>query len=356
MALPMPDAIMPVDSAHQLTNKILAHYDMHARTLPWRSAPGAPLPDPYRVWLSEIMLQQTTVAAVKPYFETFTARWPTVAALARADDAEVMAAWAGLGYYARARNLLACARGVARDYDGLFPADEAELLKLPGIGPYTAAAIAAIAFGHRAVVMDGNVERVIARYFAVETVMPKAKPELWALAERWTPAARPGDFAQAMMDLGATLCTPKSPSCTQCPIATGCKGRGNPTRFPVKPAKALRPDRHGTCWWIERDGQVLLIRRPSTGLLGGMAALPSCDWRGAPVAPLPATWHHGGDVRHVFTHFTLTLRVMIATVEAVDAAALGGFWHPIDRLDMAGLPSLFAKAAARATIARESFL
>lgn len=336
---------MAVECAPAITNKILAHYDAHARDLPWRALPGAEPADPYRVWLSEIMLQQTTVAAVKPYFARFTKRWPSVAALAAAEDGDVMTAWAGLGYYARARNLLACARKVVADHGGVFPASEAELRALPGVGAYTAAAIASIAFGQRAVVLDGNVERVIARLYAVETPMPKAKPELKVLADTLTPDKRAGDFAQAMMDLGATLCSPRSPACTLCPVVADCQGRADPQRYPVKPAKQPKPHRIGTAYWIEREGAVLLVRRPAKGLLGGMLALPSCDWKGGGDPPIDGVWMDAGQIAHVFTHFSLTLAVKTQHVSADVATALGGAWCPIDRLDEAGLPSVFAKAA-----------
>lgn len=336
---------MHVETDPSITNRILAHYDAHARVLPWRSPPGAPPPDPYRVWMSEVMLQQTTVAAVKGYFDRFTTRWPTVAALAAADDADVMAEWAGLGYYARARNLLACARAVVAEHGGRFPDTEAGLRTLPGIGPYAAAAIAAIAFGRRAVVVDGNVERVITRLYALETPLPAAKPEIAARTDALTPDRRVGDFAQAMMDLGATICTPRNPACVICPVATDCKGRTEAERFPVKRPKAAKPERTGTAWWIERDGHVLLVRRPDKGLLGGMRALPGCDWRGTGVAPVSGLNMEGlGAVVHVFTHFRLTLSVERASAEGVDPD-IAGEWWPIDRLHEAGLPTVFAKAA-----------
>lgn len=340
---------MSVERVPLITNKILAHYDRHARALPWRSPPGAPPPDPYHVWLSEIMLQQTTVAAVKAYFHQFTRRWPSVADLAAADDAAVMAAWAGLGYYARARNLLACARQVAGPLGGRFPEDEAGLRALPGIGPYTAAAIAAIAFGRPAVVVDGNVERVMARLFALETPLPAAKAQIHALLMPLLPADRPGDFAQAMMDLGATICTPRSPTCALCPVAADCQGRTMPEKFPVKLPKAAKPHRQGRAWWIEAEDAVFLIRRPDRGLLGGMQALPSCDWRGGPTAPpIVGDWESRGQVIHVFTHFRLTLDVQALSLPQRPPLPLVGQWWPIDRLGEAGLPTLFAKAAQMA--------
>lgn len=346
---------MHVETAPLLTNKILAHYDANARVLPWRSPPGAPPPDPYRVWLSEVMLQQTTVAAVKAYFERFTTRWPTVRALAAADDADVMAEWAGLGYYARARNLLACARVVANDHAGAFPYTEEGLRRLPGIGPYTAAAIAAIAFHKRAVVVDGNVERVITRLYAIETPLPAAKPDIGARMDALTPDVRAGDFAQAMMDLGATICTPRNPACILCPVAEACQGRTEAELYPVKRAKPVKPERSGVAWWIERDGAVLLVRRPDKGLLGGMRALPGCDWRGTGVAPASTTdLETLGQVTHVFTHFRLTLNVARLTSAPDTEAFEASTWWPIDRLHEAGLPTVFAKAAKLAISRRDA--
>ncbi|MBB5987175.1 A/G-specific adenine glycosylase [Sphingobium lignivorans] len=337
---------------------LLAHYRCHARLLPWRSPPGEPPPDPYRVWLSEIMLQQTTVAAVIPYYERFLARWPDVAALAAAEDGDLMAAWAGLGYYARARNLLACARHVAALPGGRFPDDEAGLRALPGVGAYTAAAIAAIAFGRRAVVVDGNVERVVSRLFAVETPLPAAKAELRMLADRITPEADAGDFAQAMMDLGATICTPRKPACLACPLAEMCAARaaGDPERFPVKAPKKARPERRGTAWWIEAEGAVWLQRRPARGLLGGMLGFPTSEWREDHGQTVPPPWPGDwllieGRVRHVFTHFALELSVArlflsVTPSSAALAKALGdGQWWPLGRIGEAGLPTLFARVA-----------
>jgi len=343
---------MPVDSA---AREILAWYDTNARALPWRHPPGVPgRTDPYRVWLSEIMLQQTTVAMASPYFDRFTARWPTVEALAAADDAEVMTAWAGLGYYARARNLLACAREVSAR--GGFPDTEAGLLTLPGVGPYTAAAVAAIAFDRPAAVVDGNVERVMSRVFAVETPLPRAKPELRVHAAALTPEDRPGDYAQAVMDLGATVCMPRRPACGRCPWNQRCRAfaAGNPERYPVKGAKPARPTRYGTAWWIEVDGEVLLVRRPAKGLLGGMIALPASDFRPEPTparAPVEAAWTLAPEpVRHGFTHFDLVLDV--ATTRLAERPPLEGEWHPVAGLDRAGLPTLFRRAADAATTPR----
>lgn len=324
---------MPVDASQAL----LCWYAVDKRRLPWRAESGA-RPDPYRVWLSEVMLQQTTVGAVKPYFEAFMARWPTIEALAAADDGEVMAAWAGLGYYARARNLLACARVIVADHDGRFPDDEQRLRKLPGIGDYTAAAIAAIAFGRRAVPVDGNVERVVARLFAVKAPLPGARRTLRALADILVPAEGAGDFAQALMDLGSAICTPRNPDCGCCPVRTWCEAykEGDPTRYPVKARKAAKPRREGVAYWLEHDGNVLLVRRPARGLLGGMLGLPTD-------APADAPWRDAGAVDHVFTHFALTMNLKCA--EAGERPE--GIWWPVERIGEAGLPTLFAKLAVR---------
>jgi A/G-specific adenine glycosylase len=308
------------------------------------------------VWLSEIMLQQTTVATVRAYFDRFTTRWPTVVALAAAAEGDVMAAWAGLGYYSRARNLVACAKVLARDG---FPADETGLRSLPGVGPYTAAAIAAIAFGQRAVVVDGNVERVVARLFGVETPLPAAKPELKRLAETITPDMRCGDFAQAMMDLGATVCVPRNPQCDVCPLSSTCVAfdGGDAASYPRRLPKVANPERVATAWWIERDSEVLLVRRPSKGLLGGMMALPSTL-----VAPAEAGAVLGssgafsrqvlssagltlGTVTHVFTHFRLEMTVNAAALDPGCVLPPDAQWWPVTKLADAGLPTLFAKAA-----------
>jgi A/G-specific adenine glycosylase len=336
--------------ATKIASDLLAHYDVHARRLPWRAPPGSNAADPYRVWLSEVMLQQTTVAAVGPYYAKFLARWPTVEDLAASADADLMAAWAGLGYYARARNLLACARAVARDHGGVFPDTEDGLRALPGVGAYTAAAVAAIAFGQRAVVVDANVERVVARLFAIATPLPAARPAIRDAADHITPDARAGDFAQAMMDLGATICTSRNPACGICPLRQDCAAvlTADPAAFPVKAAKKVRPHRSGHGWWIERDGHVWLVRRPDKGLLGGMRALPSSDWGDAPdpTPPVAAAWTTIDEpVAHVFTHFSLALRVHHAHVEANETPEGAGEWWPIDRIGEAGLPTLFARAA-----------
>lgn len=332
---------------------LLDWYDSHARSMPWRISPddrkAGVLPDPYHVWLSEVMLQQTTVAAVRDYWRRFVARWPTVVDLARARDSDVMAEWAGLGYYARARNLLKCARAVASRPDAAFPPTRDELLLLPGVGPYTAAAVAAIAFDARETVVDGNVERVIARVFALSEPFPAARPKILTLATGLTPKARPGDYAQAVMDLGATICTPRNPACAICPWLGRCAARaqGSQATLPVKAAKAAKPLRHGTVWVAMRpDGAVLLEDRPANGLLGGMLGLPGDGWDGAGGgAPLQADWRHSGDVRHVFTHFSLVLSVMVAGV-AADCLPLRGRFVSGPRPD--DLPTLMRKALALA--------
>ena len=332
-----------------LPARLLGWYDAHARDLPWRMPPGSDLrPDPYRVWLSEVMLQQTTVAAVRGYFARFTDLWPDVDALAKARDADVMAAWAGLGYYARARNLLACARVVSRDLGGAFPDDEAGLRALPGVGAYTAAAIAAIAFDRPAAVVDGNVERVMARLRAIRTPLPAAKPALRAAAAALTPEARPGDYAQAVMDLGATICTPRRPSCLLCPWSDACAARaaGIEATLPAKAAKRPKPRRHGHVYLARQGADWLLETRPGSGLLGGMTAFPTSDWAAdpAPDPPFDAAWRRLGEVRHGFTHFDLALTVWRAEAAAGLRPARGAFGP----LDADALPTLFRKVHALA--------
>lgn len=317
-----------------VSEKLLQHYVDNSRVLPWRSPPGTPPPDPYRVWLSEVMLQQTTVAAVTPRFERFLARWPSVEALAAAADEDILSEWAGLGYYARARNLIACAREVAAR--GGFPSTEAELRKLPGVGDYTAAAIAAIAFGADSVAVDSNVERVTARLFGVER---PAKAEIRDAVAGLIPRGRAGDFAQALMDLGATICRSRTPLCGECPLSADCVAfaSGRPESFPAPKARREKPVRYGAAHWIERNGAVWLVRRPPAGLLGGMTALPGGDWTGAPLDPAtPAI----ALVRHVFTHFALELAIVVESEPPDD-----GWWQPIDRLRDAGLPTLYRRAA-----------
>ncbi|MBN8998291.1 MAG: A/G-specific adenine glycosylase, partial [Rhizobiales bacterium] len=331
----IPSAAAPPASA------LLAWYDRHARRLPWRVGPreraAGAVPDPYRVWLSEIMLQQTTVAAVKPYYDAFLLRWPRVADLAAAPAEEVMKAWAGLGYYSRARNLKACAEAVMRDHGGRFPGDAAGLRALPGIGDYTAAAIAAIAYDEPAAVVDGNIERVLARIFRIETPLPAAKKEIRALQAALTPERRAGDYAQAMMDLGATICTPKRPACALCPWRDWCAAAaaGVAADYPRRAAKADRPTRRGAAYVAVRaDGAVLLRRRPERGLLGGMTEVPGSEWSteyradaGHPHAPLAAGWRAAAvPVTHVFTHFALTLDVFSARLDLSVDAPDGHWW------------------------------
>ena len=337
-------------SAETIPELLLGWYDAHYRSLPWRSAPGTPAPNPYQVWLSEVMLQQTTTAAVAPYFNKFLARWPNVQALAAADEGAVMAAWAGLGYYARARNLIACAKAVT-EVGGQFPKTEAELRALPGLGAYTAAAIAAIAFGQRSAVVDANVERVIARLSAISMPLAQARTTIRAQVDQLTPTARPGDFAQAMMDLGATICTPRNPRCLLCPLTAHCVGRVlGAEQFPVKLPKKSKPQRIGQAFWIEQDAMVWLVRRANKGMLGGMLALPDDGWNaradGCAVPPLDGPWVPAGIVRHSFTHFDLDLQLMVYSGrDCSRLAGQAGEWWALDRLGEAGLPTLFAKAA-----------
>lgn len=344
--------------SNPLSDQILTWYDRNARVMPWRVSPqdraAGVRPDPYRVWLSEVMLQQTTVAAVKDYFYRFTARWPTVADLAAAEDGAVMAEWAGLGYYARARNLLKCARAVVALHGGEFPGTRDGLLTLPGIGPYTAAAVAAIAFDEAAVVVDGNVERVMARLFRVETPLPAAKPEMTRLAAGLTPALRPGDHAQAVMDLGATICTPRNPACGLCPWRDPCMAQadGVQATLPRKLAKPGKPIRHGTLWLGHHEGAWLLERRPDRGLLGGMLGFPGDAWDGAGgPAPAQADWREIGEVRHTFTHFHLILRIYSAPVGP--GVPLRGMFIPPANFRPADLPTVMRKAfdVARSCVA-----
>ncbi len=331
---------------------LLAWYDRQARDLPWRVTPerraAGARPDPYRVWLSEIMLQQTTVAAVKSYFEAFLSRWPNIQALAAAPREEVLQAWAGLGYYARARNLHAAAAILARQG---FPDSEEKLRALPGVGAYTAAAIAAIALDRPANVVDGNIKRVTARLFAVRTPMPEAKAALKALAGTLVGPDRPGDWAQALMDLGATICTPRAPDCPHCPIRFACRAhaQGAAEIYPVKRAKAVRPLRHGVAFLAVRSGKILLARRPDEGLLGGMLALPATPFRADPWArdealahaPPGEAWEDVGAVRHVFTHFALQLAIWRGSA----APEARGTWWDASDVRRAGLPTAFRKAA-----------
>ncbi len=339
--------------------RLLNWYDAERRELPWRSPPGKRA-KPYHVWLSEIMLQQTTVKAVIPFYRDFLRRWPTVTKLAAADLDDVLAAWAGLGYYTRARNLHKCARVVTEDYNGRFPKSEKELLKLPGIGPYTAAAIAAIAFGEKAAPVDGNIERVVARLFALQLPLPSAKPEIHRFAASMVPGDRPGDFAQAMMDLGATVCTPRSPSCLTCPLQPDChaSARGIASELPRKAPKPERPNRHAHAFVaLREDGCVLMRRRPPAGLLGGMLEVPSTDWltakttlkkalRTVPVAS--EWWAVPGVITHTFTHFRLHLQVHLAIVPVESSLHLWAepdrcSWISRHKLEDAAVPSVMRK-------------
>jgi len=344
---------------------LLAWYDRHRRVLPWRAGAGETA-DPYRVWLSEIMLQQTTVKTVAPYFLRFTARWPDVRALAAAPLDDVLRLWAGLGYYARARNLHACAQAVVARHGGRFPQGEAELIALPGIGRYTAAAIAAIAFDARAVPVDGNVERVVTRLSAIDTPLPAAKPDIHRLAQGLAPAGRGGDFAQALMDLGATICTPMKPACALCPWTDACaaRRRGDPERFPVKAPKREGRRRRGAAFVVLRaDGCVLVRTRPPKGLLGGMTEVPTTAWthdfdearalEEAPVLPRGRWRRIPGLVTHIFTHFPLELVVYATRVPAATRALRGMRWTALDNLPNEALPNLMRKVVAHALGDRE---
>jgi A/G-specific adenine glycosylase len=340
---------------------LLAWYDRHRRVLPWRARKGERT-EPYRVWLSEIMLQQTTVKAVAPYYARFLSRWPTVDALAAADLEDVLREWAGLGYYARARNLHVCAREVAEKHGGVFPTDEAGLLTLPGVGPYTAAAIAAIAYDAPALPIDGNIERVVSRLFALEEELPAAKPRLRELADSIKPSSRYGDFAQALMDLGATICTPKKPACSLCPWNDACAAfqRGDQETFPRKAPKREGALRQGAAFVVVReDGRILLQRRPAKGLLGGMSEVPGSEWRAdfhpdearnsAPKLGKALRWRRRpGVVNHVFTHFPLALTVFVAAAPRDAKAPKGGRWAAIDKLGQEALPNVMRKVIAHA--------
>jgi A/G-specific adenine glycosylase len=360
VALMPPRQKLSSKKSPDIAPALLNWYDRHRRRLPWRALPGEAA-DPYRVWLSEIMLQQTTVAAVAPYFDRFLERWPTVEALAAAPLDHVLQLWAGLGYYARARNLHKCAVAVATEHGGRFPDSEDGLLRLPGIGAYTAAAIGAIAFDRSTNVVDGNIERVMARLHAEETPLPQAKPILKALAARHVPRKRAGDYAQALMDLGATICTPRKPKCVLCPLLQHCRARelGIQDELPRRSAKAEKPTRYGLAFVLQRsDGAILLRRRAEKGLLGGMMEVPSSDWLTGrrsdrelmQAAPAAAGWSElPGLVRHTFTHFHLELRVVAASVRAVPRSIDGNF-VALDALGGEALPSVMRKIVAHALL------
>jgi A/G-specific adenine glycosylase len=347
-----------------LSDLLLAWYERHGRRFPWRVGPAERRrglrPEPYRVWLSEIMLQQTTVTAVIPYFAAFIERWPDMHTLAAAPDEEVMAAWAGLGYYSRVRNLLACARRAVEAHGGALPTRADELTRLPGIGPYTAAAIAAIAFDQPVAAMDGNVERVVARLFAIADPLPKARAHVRKALTPLVPRDRPGEFAEALMDLGATICTPKRPACGLCPWATPCQARalGEAEAYPLKAPKRARPLRYGAAFVaVSEAGAVLLRRRPPKGLLGGMAEVPGTAWcdlpaQRMPTPPVAGPWQRlTVPVEHGFTHFQLALAVYVARVANIPAPP-GHWWTPIERLKAEALPTLMRKVV-RAALASE---
>ena len=352
-------------NAQKIAHALLAWYDRSRRNLPWRAPPGE-CADPYAVWLSEIMLQQTTVKAVQPYFRKFLGRWPDVEALASADLDELLSEWAGLGYYSRARNLHRCARLITDEHGGRFPESEAALLQLPGIGPYTAAAIAAIAFDSPAAVVDGNVERVIARLFAVETPLESAKPVFRHLTAELVPRKRPGDFAQAMMDLGATICTVRKPACGHCPLGRHCQARaaGTVELLPVRAPRRAKPVRAGLAFVAMQGDRVLLRKRAARGLLGGMMEVPSSgwsddDWQNARAGkrlrePIPGDWRQlPGNVRHTFTHFHLELAVYLLNLDSQEKPGLDAFpdgWRWVERCDLEAqaLPSLMRKVLAHA--------
>jgi len=353
---------MPNDAPAQQTkpldaSDLLDWYDRHTRILPWRVSPEdrarGVRPDPYRVWLSEIMLQQTTVAAVGKYYARFLELWPTVTALAAAPLDAVLVEWAGLGYYARARNLHACARAVVERFRGTFPGSSAELLTLPGVGPYTAAAIAAIAVDERIAVVDGNVERVVSRYLALEAPVSGARDIIRDTVQAVVPG-RAGDFAQALMDLGATVCAPRQANCLICPLSDSCEGRRrDPLAYPVKVEKAERPTRYGHAFvMLDADGDVFLRTRPGQGLLAQMTEPPVSDWTGErqdPVFPVRADWRHRGQVVHVFTHFRLELEIWSAAIPDPRLLA-DGWWADPRRLDTEALPTVFRKALATAGV------
>lgn len=349
----MPQDIFPSSSPPLLAERLLNWYDRHARVLPWRSLPGQRT-DPYRVWLSEIMLQQTTVVTVVPYFQAFLSLWPSIEVLAAAALDDVLTAWAGLGYYARARNLHKCAQIIVEKYEGRFPEDEKQLRQLPGIGDYTAAAIRSIAYGQQAIVVDGNVERVVARMFAICDPLPEAKPQLKRLAGVLTPSHRCGDYTQAMMDLGATVCTPRDPACVLCPWREDCQGMrlGVAETLPAKKPKAERPTRHGIAFWVLRkDGAVLLRRRPENGLLGGMMEIPSTPWQEADwnvedalkFSPARVSdWRSlPGVINHTFSHFHLQLSLIAGHARSPELAL--GLWCPLTELDAQALPTIMRK-------------
>lgn len=352
-------------SSTSISERLLSWYDKHHRQLPWRISPSDQklglIADPYHIWLSEIMLQQTTVTAVKPYFDKFVKLWPKVENLADGSSESVMQAWAGLGYYSRARNLKKCADLVALDYGGQFPKTEAELIKLPGIGPYTAAAIAAIAFNQPAAVVDGNIERVFTRLFCIKTPLPAAKTEIKTQVAKNVPSDRPGDFAQGLMDLGSSICTPKKPNCLLCPLQTSCRASasGEQELYPVKLPKKVKPKRKGAAFVIiDENSAIYLRKRPDTGLLADMSEVPTTNWNSnrdgetdMNAAPLSLDWHKNGSIKHVFTHFELTLVVYSAVISTQDMSNIelaDGWWSDRQQIKNEALPNLMKKAIATA--------
>ncbi len=349
----MSSIVKDVKLVASLRADLLRWYDANGRDLPWRRSGQA---DPYRVWLSEVMLQQTTVPHAAPYYEKFLALWPTVGDLAAAPDERVMAEWAGLGYYSRARNLIKCARAVVRDHGGRFPASEAELLKLPGFGPYTAAAVAAIAFGQAANVVDGNIERIMTRLYAIEEPLPGARPLVRDAAGQWVGAERAGDWPQALMDLATAICRPKSPLCLLCPLREGCAAfaLGQPERFPVKAAKAAKPRRHGVAFLFTDGEGFMAERRADKGLLGGMLGVPHTPWREAPWGEAEAravlgtfAYETAGAYEHVFTHFALTQQIWVIRPTKDEREALlraHNDWQWLSLAEAGTLPTVFRKA------------
>jgi len=347
----------PVEKTDGFSDALLHWYDRHGRVLPWRISPdkgkAGVKPDPYLVWLSEVMLQQTQVATVRDYYQTFTMKWPDVGALARAENDDVMKAWAGLGYYSRARNLKKCAEIIASDHGGIFPDDVESLKRLPGIGEYTAAAIAAIAFGVPVSVVDGNIERVMTRLRRVKTPVQSSKAEIREIVGQLLPPARPGDFAQALMDLGSGICTPKNPACSLCPVNAFCEAyeAGDPENYPVKSPKAEKPVRRGAAFVIQNQkGEVYLQKRPDKGLLGGMSEVPGTDWTarqdgltGIKALPFKGEWNLAGTARHTFTHFHLQLEVWHCTSNDYQG---NGWWTTLATLGEEALPSVMKKAIA----------
>ncbi len=341
-----------------ISQNLLEWYDNHARELPWRIGPQARKDgmkaDPYHVWLSEIMLQQTTVATVKDYFLRFLTHWPNIEAMAATDEEDILKAWAGLGYYSRARNLKKCADIVVEEHGGRFPTDAKNLRALPGIGDYTSAAIAAIAYDHAEPVVDGNIERIISRLYRIEIPLPKSKPEIRELMGKMVPKSHPGNFVQAMMDLGATICTPRNPKCDQCPISANCQAAktGEPTKWPIKLAKKPKPERVGAAYVaIDGDGAIFLQKRGDKGLLAGMSQIPTTNWTarvdgetGIIAAPFEANWQACGSIRHTFTHFHLTLHVFRADIGP--RPQTNGWWS--NDVDDEALPTVFRKAIEKA--------